>query len=330
MTALLTKLHLLGEIARVRTLRELGETDASLRVALRAGAVVRPRRGWIASPTADRDQLRAIAVGGRIGCVSALRRLGIWSGVDESLHIAVPRSTPRVDRAPNVDDPGNSGVWHPVASERTRERGTVRLGRAGPVRLHYVRELDPGAGRDWVVSPKGALATALRCLPREHANAAIDSALHERVLTRRQIDDVLAALPGTCRDLVDEFTGIPESGVESLFVRRLARAGYLVEPQVGPAGLGRFDGLIDGCVLFEVDGREFHSGREEFYADRDRTLVSQSFGVPVVRPSAKHVLDDWPLVATTVERMVADAKVVLKARMTGIRPLAYGSEEFDL
>lgn len=159
-----------------------------------------------------------------------------------------------------------------------------------------------------------ALATALRCLPREHASAAIDSALHEGVLTRREIDAVLAAVPGTYAPLVDEFTGVPESGVESLFIRRLAREGYRVEPQVTPGGIGRFDGRIDGCVLFEVDGREFHSGRAEFYNDRDRTLVSQSFGVPVIRPSAMHVLDDWPFVSATVARVVADAKVVLKAR----------------
>jgi len=328
MSDLLTKLELMGEIARVRTLRRLGETDASLRAAIAGGEVVRPRRGWVASRKADHDQLRAIVAGGRIACVSALRHLGVWSGVDDALHLAVPRSTPRVEREPDVADPRTAGVWHPSASDRIRERGSVRLAGTAAVRLHYVAAPLPGVDRDWIVTPASALATAIRCLPGEHARAAIDSALHEHLVTRRELDRMLAALPARCAKLVDEFTGLPESGVESLFVRRLAGEGFRVEPQVALAGLGRFDGRIDGCVLFEVDGRGFHSSSDEFYRDRERTMVSQSFGVPVVRPSARHVLEDWPLVSATVARVVADAKAVLNARSSAARGRSVGSPEF--
>ena len=148
----------------------------------------------------------------------------------------------------------------------------------------------------------------------EHASAAIDSALHERVLTRRQVDEILASQPEGSAALVDGFTGRPESGVESLFVRRTAAAGFRVESQVDLAGFGRYDGVIDGCVLFEVDGRTFHSGSDRFFADRDRTLVGQAFGVPVVRPSARHVLEDWPMVLAAVLRSVDDAELVRRAR----------------
>ena len=114
--------------------------------------------------------------------------------------------------------------------------------------------------------------------------------------------------------LVDGFTGRPESGVESLFVRRTAAAGFTVESQVDLAGFGRYDGVINGCVLFEIDGHAFHSGFDRFFADRDRTLVGQAFGVPVVRPSARHVLEDWPMVLAAVVRSVEDAELVRRAR----------------
>ena len=310
MPDLLRELARLGHVARVATLRARGFSQPALRAALAAGLVLRPRHGWIASPLADRDQLRAIAVGGRIGCASALRRYGIWSGVDDALHLQVLRTASRLAPAAETLDPANVGVWHPSVPPAKRRDRLVRLASDAPVRVHWARELSPRDALDWIVSPQSALATAARCLDAEHASAAIDSALNERVLTRREVDEVLASLPDRSAALVDHFTGRPESGVESLFVRRISSAGYHVEAQVDLAGFGRYDGVINGCVLFEVDGRAFHSGSDSFFADRDRTLVGQVFGIPVVRPSARHVLEDWPITLAAVARTVADAEIV--------------------
>ena len=251
----------LGHVARVATLRNRGLTKTTLVSALAAGSVVQPRNGWVATVSADDDQLRAIA------------------------------------------------VWHPTVPER-RRRGTVRLASGSAPRIHWAREFAPARALDWIVSPQTALASAVRCMSAEHASAAIDSAIHERVLTRPEVDGVLASLPASCASLVDDVTGQPESGVESIFIRRLVREGFSVEPQFDLAGLGRYDGLIDECVLFEIDGRGFHSGSREFFADRDRTLVAQAFGMPLVRPSALHVLEDWPMVLAAVSRTVADARLV--------------------
>ena len=310
MPDLLRELARLGHVARVATLRARGFSHAALRAALVSGLVMRPRHGWIAAALADPDQLRAIAVGGRIGCASALRRYGVWSGVDDALHLQVPRTASRLVSAAETFESANVGVWHPsVPASRQRGRN-VRLASDAPVRVHWTRELSPRGALDWIVSPKSALAAAARCLVAEHASAAIDSVLHERVLTRREVDEVLASLPDRCAALVDHFTGRAESGVESMFVRRIADAGFHVEPQVDLAGFGRYDGVINGCVLFEVDGRGFHSGSDSFFADRDRTLVGQVFGVPVVRPSARHVLEDWAITLAAVARTVADAEIV--------------------
>ena len=320
MPDVLRELARLGHVARVATLLARGVSRAGLRTGLAAGLVLRPRHGWIVSPLADRDQLRAIAAGGRIGCVSALRRFGVWSGVDDTLHLQVHRTASRVHPSARSPAAESIGVWHPsVPSSRSRTR-TVRLASDAAPRVHWAVERMPRAALDWITSPQSALACALRCLDAEHGSAAIDSALHEGVLTRRQVDEIVSSLPDRTTALVDEFTGRPESGVESLFVRRVTKAGFQVEPEVDLAGFGRYDGVINGCVLFEVDGRGFHSGAGEFFADRDRTLVGLAFGVPVIRPSARHVTEEWPLTLAAVTRTVADAEIVRRHR--GLPPIA--------
>jgi hypothetical protein len=319
MPDLLTELARRGHVARVATLRSLGFTERSLRAAIRSGIVIRPRHGWVASPLADSDQLRAITIGGRIACSSALRRLGVWAGTDVSLHVQVPSTASRLAAESRSALVTNPGVWHPSLPASKRRGRTVRLASDAPPRVHWSRELAPHRALDWIVSPQTALATAVRCLDAEHASAAIDSILHLRVLTRPDVDAVLASVPNRSATLVDDFTGSPESGVESLFIRRMSQDGFHIASQFQLTGFGRFDGIIDGCVLFEIDGRSFHSGTDEFFADRDRTLVGQAFGVPVVRPSARHVLEDWPTTLAAVARTVADAKIVRRHR--GLPPI---------
>ena len=275
MPDLLRELARLGHVARVATLHAEGSRRPPCAPRSRAGLVLRPRRGWIASPLADRDQLRAIAIGGRIGCASALRRFGVWSGVDDALHLQVPRTASRLAPA----------ARSPVRRERRRVAsvGAVSRGRRGRI----VRLASDAAPRvHWAIETR-----APRC-PRLDRLAAVGARLRAPLHGRRARErgdrlraarsgcspDVrstrsLASLPERSAALVDGFTGRPESGVESLFVRRIGRVpASMVESQVDLAGFGRYDGVINGCVLFEVDGHAFHSGSDRFFADRDRTL----------------------------------------------------------
>ncbi|MDR5698212.1 hypothetical protein [Agromyces aerolatus] len=295
-----------GEVAHIDQLRRYGLPDLVWRDAVRAGRLRRLRRGWYASPAADRDQCHAVRVHARIGCVSALARFGVWSGETDSLHLQVARNAARLrpDTAPDRSDA--APVWHPKVPERRRRE--LRLStRFSPV-IHWRDDADPANSLDWLVSARSALAEGIRCLDREHAQAAVDSAIAERALGRREVERIVAGAPRSTGVRVDEFCNLLESGAESLFVRRLLQAGYTVHPQFELSRHGRFDGLIEGCVLYEIDGWAHHRSRESFYGDRDRTLVAQSFGVPVVRVTAQHVLRDWPTVASAVARTVADAR----------------------
>lgn len=298
-------MSLVGEVAHIGTLRHFGLPDAVWRDAVRDGRLRRLRRGWYASPSADRDQCHAVRVHARIGCSSALARFGVWSGETSALHLQVARTAARLRPNAPPDRSEASPVWHPKVPDRRRRELRVSM-RSSPL-VHWRNDADPANALDWVVSLRSALTEAVRCLDAEHAQAAVDSVIAERVLSRREVDRVVAGTPRRTGLRVDEFSSLLESGAESLFVRRLLRAGYVVQPQFELAGHGRFDGLIEGCVLYEIDGWAHHRSRERFYGDRDRTLVAQSFGVPVVRVSAQHVLRDWPTVAAAVARTVADA-----------------------
>ncbi|MBT2499050.1 hypothetical protein J7E25_08070 [Agromyces sp. ISL-38] len=326
-----------GEVAHVRTLRRAGVTDAQIQRAAAHGRIERVRPGWYASHLADVDQWRAVLTRSKIGCVSALSRFGVWSGFSQELHLHVPRSASHLDERPAIPVRGASlGVWHPRTPERRREHRFVPLSSSSSSNLksssssnsnanptqeqeqkplrHWSIERRPESALDWIVSPHTALAQAIRCQDRENSAAVIDSVLHERVLGLREVRSIVRSLPRGVHDRIDAYTGHPESGAESLFIRRLVDEGFDVVPQFNLEPHGRYDGVINGCVLFEVDGRGFHNSAEQFLDDRDRTLVGQAFGIPVVRPSAKHVFEHWPSTLATVERVVADAEIVRAAR----------------
>lgn len=316
-----------GNVAHVRTLRRAGVTDAQIRRATADGRIQRVRPGWYASGLADIDQWCAVLMRSRIGCVSALARFGVWSGFSRELHLHVPRSASHLDERPPGPTRGSSiGVWHPQTSERRREHRFVPLSSTAkakananakqqqmPIR-HWCIERRSDAALDWIVSPHTALAQAIRCQDGENGAAIIDSVLHERVLGRQEVRSIVRSLPRRTHDRIDAYTGHPESGAESLFIRRLVDEGFDVLPQFHLEPHGRYDGVINGCVLFEVDGRGFHNSAEQFLDDRERTLVGQAFGIPVVRPSAKHVFEHWPSTLATVQRVVADAEIVRTAR----------------
>ncbi|QEO13722.1 hypothetical protein FLP10_04265 [Agromyces intestinalis] len=299
----------LGEVAHISRLRRYGVRDADLRAEVRGGSLIRLKPGWYATPAADAEQRRAVAIGGRLGCTSALARYGVWAGIGDGLHVHLARNASRraIDGLNPTAFVPAPAVWHPRLPDRQRRE--IRLSDpTAPATVHWGLEADATGSLDWLVSPRTALAEAVRCLDSEHAQAVVDSAIHERMLRRGEVERIIADAPRRTGVRVDELCGRLESGVETLFVRRLRAGGFDVQPQFQLAGHGRFDGIIDGVVLYEIDGWAHHRTRQQFVADRDRTLIAQAFGMPVIRVAAVRVIDDWPMIAAAVARTVADAK----------------------
>ena len=72
-----------------------GDTQTILRWAVIRGSIIRARRGVYCDPALPRAALRAIRIGGRLACVSALAHHGL-AAMPSKLHIVVPAGASRL------------------------------------------------------------------------------------------------------------------------------------------------------------------------------------------------------------------------------------------
>lgn len=326
MAQILPLMTSLGHVAQARTLAHFGISRGELLRALGDGSLMRVRRGWFATTHADSDQLRTVSLGGRIGCVSALRRWGVWSGSGDALHVQLAPNASRLRHssgaAIRTDRPG---VWHPLAREKLKQGRALRLAAAGTPVLHWsglrnvasghAREIGSVRSPDWIVPPALALAQALLCQNEEHALACLDSSIQTHLFELPAVQELIAALPQRLHGLVEEITPQAESGWETISIRRVRRGGYRVGPQVEIPGVGRYDALVEECVGLEVNGLEFHSGRDEVLRDTGRVLGAQIWGLPTISITPFHIQNDWPATWQAIVRTVERERALISLRL---------------
>lgn len=310
----------LGQTARRRTLLRNGVSLSEIADARASGYLVRPKRGWYHSPAADSDQRRAVLVGGRIGCVTALRRWGVWGGPTDELHVHV---APTASRLRVIEAKELLGDQHPNPSPRLRSRRFAELSEstrfrvsgAGIPRIHWRDERFESRALDWLVSPVDALAEAVHCLPLEQAVACVDSALRHRVIDTGEWRDIQSALPERLSRLGALVDASSDSGLESITRQRLRQRGHRVESQHPVPGVGRVDLLIDGLIAVETDGDAFHSSKDQRANDRTRTLVAASLGLPTIRIGSEHLVPaEWPLVLAALDYQLDSARRLARSR----------------
>lgn len=271
----LDTLRRLGGVARVSRLRTAGASPSDLRDAVASGALIRIRKGWMALPDAHPELVRAVALGGRVACLSAARHLGLWTPDEEgsALHIARPRHAGRT-----FGDPG----------------GCVE---------HW--QSQTWSSRDSAVESIDALVRqALLCLAYEDALTIVDSALHKRLLSQTRLRRIVESLPARFTRVLDDVDGASESGLETLCRLRLAVFGVTVRTQVEFPGIGRVDLVIGDRIVLEADGREWHSGESSFLADRSRDLALTRLGYVVIRVTYQQVIHEWQLIETAIDGMI--------------------------
>ena len=272
-------------VATRAELRSLGVTPHELTAATRSGELVRVRRGWYAHPWADDAVIRAVRVGGRLACVSALRAHGVWAVDDERLHVHVPESASRL---------------------RSQHDKSVALADrlADGVVLHRSHYPHAAGGTRLRCSVVEALAQYLR----EHCDAwgvaALDSALHKRAISEQQLSELHRVLPRRCRRLMAQADARSESGTESIVRVGLVRAGIRPRLQVWVLKDVRVDLLIGDRLIIEVDSREFHDDPEAFERDRRRDLLLKALGFEVLRLSYAQVMGDWPTILTAIQTLM--------------------------
>jgi very-short-patch-repair endonuclease len=220
--------------------------------------------------------VRAVRLGGRLTGISALPLLGVWQPPDARLHVVVPRNAARL-RDPDhrfdrlLDRPDVHVHWQ--EPERVKER---------------LLRFEP------VAEPLTALLHAIECCADELAVAVLDSALQTLLITPADRERIRAELPRHRRALIDLLDGRAESGGESVVRYRLRLAGYRVEVQVRIQGVGRVDLLVEGRLVLEIDGRQFHDGAGAFAEDRRRDLALSAQHLGHLRLTYRQIFDDWP------------------------------------
>lgn len=278
----------------------LGKSEREIRAAVRAGTLRAVRKGHLAVPGAAVEVVRSVRIGGVATATTAARATGLWVPPDpvpvsrdafgrqrererereQRLHVAVPNTASRL-RDP--DDPRRPLVPTPAVVVHWTE--PEELAGSEPMRL---------------APPLVAVRHAFLSLPPEHALAILDSALHRRFLRTRDLHALAAALPAHLRPVVFAADGRAESGIETIARHLLRLLGLRVEPQVEIAGLGRVDLLVEGRLIVELDGREWHDEEDTFEEDRRRDLVGAAQRYRTLRFSWYQVLFRWHEVEAAV------------------------------
>lgn len=278
MTEVARALAGLGGVAHALTLRAAGASQKQLEQAVRAGILERIRSGWYCMPGDGSDTVRALRVGGRLGCVSLLRVHQVWLMPDENLHVSV--SSPRSELRSPADRGRELAAWRWRPSVVTHWRQRTR---------------NPHEPTDLIDDAAACIAT---CLPRNHAIVAFDSLLNRSLLSTDRLRASLAGLPDShewMMDLVDAGCG---SGLETLVRLKLRGHNVRVRCQVHLAGIGWVDLLVGDRLVVELDSRTHHDNPDAYERDRARDLALVQPGYIVVRVTHRRVMQDW----TSVER----------------------------
>ena len=253
-------------IASRADLRALGATDRMLTSAARSHHLLRVRRDHYAIPGTDLHVLRAVRVGGRLACVSALRHEGIFGFDYTNTHIHLRKSASR-SRSP-----------------RTRAVPLTAVNREG-ARLHWHPLIDEHDGNGFTVGVVDALAQVVRCNHPWHAIASLDNALFLGKINEDDLATLFGHLPDRFGALRFQVDGRSEAGQETVLRCAFRAVGLDPELQVDVPGIGRVDQVLEGRLIVEADSRQAHDGWELHVRDRDRDIDAARLGYMSLRPA---------------------------------------------
>lgn len=273
-------------VAHLQRFVEAGVTPVQVGHFRHTGHLIRIRIGWYADPVLSQAAIRAVRVGGVLGCTSAAASWGIVTPEhsDRLLEVSILPGTTRLRRA---DD----------ASRR------ARAGSDRGVRWHWDHHELPA--QSWRVSPPDAILQMAACVGFRWLVAAVDSARratqHEPILTKEGLELVRTALPQRLRGAVDRSDPRSETSGETFIRLELEDRGLPFVPQQWLTAGYRPDGLVDGWLPIEIDVMQTHSGAEAVERDRERDGTIALFTTPPVRFTQTQAVRDTAFVADSIE-----------------------------
>lgn len=254
-----------GGVAHTQTARAAGHSPHFVAAAVASGRVIRRRRSWLVVADSPRALHAAAALGGRLTCVSAAERLGLWVPHSGGIHVSLRPS-----------------AAHLAATDAT---------------LHWAQGPVPVARTDPHEHPLNMLFHVARCLPQADAAAVWESALRTGTVDA----EVLARVnwrSTRARALAGIAGALSDSGIETAFVQLMRGAAVPVRQQVWIDG-HPLDGLIGDRLGIQLDGFAHHQARDRRRDLRaDARLVLR--GYTVLRFDYQQVLFDPDYVRDTV------------------------------
>jgi very-short-patch-repair endonuclease len=244
------------------------------------------RNGWVASSTAALPSVVAVLNGGALTGSTALRSYGIWAGNDLRIHVQLARNSHR----------------GPVESRTPLNRFLTPVPRLTGVARHWG---GPACGvphhRVWRACVLCAIVAHARLEHEHEVQASIESAVHVGAFSRSQIPTLFSRLPGRLNRLQESLDFRPDAGWETVVRLRLTALGVRVEIQV-QIGPYRVDLLIDGWLIVELDGADFHDAVAD--KSRDGYLIRAGYRIVHWTPE---MVRDWPGCEAIIVEMLRTA-----------------------
>lgn len=280
-----------GYLARTSHLADLGHSHRAISCAVADGRLLRICDNWVATRDASQTAIIAILHRGKLTGATALASYGIWNGLDRRIHVRVPRNCHGPVRTPKTP-------LSRFTPPRYQTAGVCR---------HWVNEQAVDrTGHPWRVSVIDALVRVAHDGSDEQFLASVESALYKHELSLAGIPLLFALLPHRLQSLRESIEPIAESGLETLARLRLAKFVRSIQPQVPIAGIGkdgrpgRVDLLLDGWLVIELDGDEFHDP----VADRKRDVELVRRGYRVHRFGYEQIIHAWADVEATIRELL--------------------------
>ncbi|GAA3308521.1 MULTISPECIES: endonuclease domain-containing protein [Arthrobacter] len=258
----------LGGVARVGLLRREGYSERAVRGLASAGAV-QPRKGVWALPDADPEFLQAIIDNSLLTCASSASRYQLWL----------------------KDRPGSPHL----VSKHHRGRHFARHGR---LRFEPDQNLPIASLEDTVIH-------GLTCLSEVDAIAMAQSAIQHHGVPRAVLESELTAkYYGAARMRLAKADGLSESVPEISARLLFESAGFKFRRQVQIACVGRVDFLIEGWLVVEINGFQFHGSREAWRRDMSRSNVAQTQGYAVLSYPPEQIWNNPDAVLREIRAML--------------------------
>ena len=238
---------------------ERGYSRAQIKENLAQGTLYRAARQWFADQHTPTEPIRAVQLGGRLGCVSACRHHELWVPHDRDLHVAM--------------NPGRALPVNP------------------PAGVQFHRLSTPCATA--VLPLEDAVAQVVQRHNVETGLIVLESAVNSGRLHPGDARHILNGLPARKARAAQFFSPLAESGSETRLRLFFQRRRIPVQPQARIPGVGRVDLLVGRSWIVEADSTAHHSARLDVRKDRARDVNAQEQGYDRLRLSYEQIWYSW-------------------------------------